>query len=260
MVQNAIHTLKCGKSCGNDGLSAEHFKYADGCSVLLSIFYTGAIRHGYLPGDFMKTIIIPLVKNKSGDFSDVHNYRPIALVTVVSKFFENILLELIEPYLSTTDNQFGFKKGHSTDHCIYVLKNVIQYYRSYNSPVYTCFLYASKAFDRVNHWTLFKKLLNRGVPILLVRILLYWYRTQTFCIKWGTMTSCFFSVSNGVRQGGILSPYLFAIYMDDLSVTLNNAKVGCHTNNRCANHMLYADDLCVIAPSPRGLQSLLDML
>ena len=137
----------------------------------------------------------------------------------------------------------------------HVLKNVIQYYRSYNSPVYTCFLDASKAFDRVNHWTLFKKLFNRGVPILLVRIILYWYRTQTFCIKWDTMTSCFFSVSNGVRQGGILSPYLFAIYMDDLSVTLNNAKVGCHINNRCANHMLYADDLCVIAPSPRGLQS-----
>ena len=82
------------------------------------------------------------------------------------------------------------------------------------------------------------KLLNRVVPILLVRILLYWYRTQTFCIKWGTMTSCFFSVSNGVRQGGILSPYLFAIYMDDLSVTLNNAKVGCHINNRCANHVI----------------------
>ena len=60
MVQNAIDTLKCGKSCGNDGLSAEHFKHADGCvTILLSIFYTGAIRHGYLPGDFMKTIIIP---------------------------------------------------------------------------------------------------------------------------------------------------------------------------------------------------------
>ena len=87
-------------------------------TVLLSIFYTGAIRHGYLPGDFMKTIIIPLVKNKSGDLSDVNNYRPIALVTVVSNNFENILLELMEPYLSTTDNQFGFKKGHSTDHCI----------------------------------------------------------------------------------------------------------------------------------------------
>ena len=74
-------------------------------------------------------------KRQSLNFSrQIPNYRLIALVTVtvVSTFFENILLELMEPYLSTTANQFGFRKGHSTDHCIYVLKNVIQYYRRYN--------------------------------------------------------------------------------------------------------------------------------
>ena len=105
------------------------------------------ISHGYLPDDFMKTIIIPLIKNKSGDTSNVNNYRPIALVTVASKIFEIILLEMLTPYLNTTDNQFGFKKGHSTDHCIFALKNVIQYYKSNNSPVFSCFLDASKAFD-----------------------------------------------------------------------------------------------------------------
>ena len=99
----------------------------------------------------MKTIIILLVKNKSGDTSDVNNYRPIALVTVTFKIFEIILLEPIESYLDTTENQVGFKESHSADHCIYMLKHFIQYYRSYNSPVYTCFLDASKAFDRANH-------------------------------------------------------------------------------------------------------------
>ena len=54
--------------------------------------------------------------------SDVNNYRPIALVTVASKIFEIILLELMESYLESTDNQFGFKKGHSADHCVYALK------------------------------------------------------------------------------------------------------------------------------------------
>ena len=95
-----------------------------------------------------------------------------------------------------------------TDHCIFALKKVIQYYKSNNSPVYSCFLDASKAFDRVNHWTLFRKLLNRGVPVVLIRILLYWYRTQTFCVKWGSTTSEFFNVSNGVRQNVTTVPWV----------------------------------------------------
>ena len=88
----------------------------------------------------MKTIIIPLIKNKSGDTSDFNNYRPIALVTVASKIFLIILLELMESYLGTIDNQFAFKKGHSADHCIYLFFKCIQYYRGYNSLVYSCFL------------------------------------------------------------------------------------------------------------------------
>ena len=123
MVKKAIDKLKCGKACGNDGLSAEHFIHSDRrITILLSIFYNRVISHGHLPDDFMKTIIIPLIKNKSGDTSNVNNYRPIALVTVASKILEMILLEMLTPYLNTTDNQFGFKKGHSTEHCIFALK------------------------------------------------------------------------------------------------------------------------------------------
>ena len=77
----------------------------------------------------MKTIITPLVKNKSGDTSDINNYRLIALVTVASKIFEIIFLELTESYLDTTDNQLGFKKGHYAVHCVYELTQFIQYYK-----------------------------------------------------------------------------------------------------------------------------------
>ena len=74
MVQNAIDKLKSGKACRNDRLSAEHFIHADRrITTLLSMFYTSVISHGHLPDDFMKTIIIPLGKNKSGDTSDVNN-------------------------------------------------------------------------------------------------------------------------------------------------------------------------------------------
>ena len=175
MVKYDIDKLKSGKACGNDGLSAEHFIHSDRrITILLSIFYNKVISHGHLTDDFMKTIIILLINNKSGDTSNVNNYRPIALVTVASKIFEIILLEMLTPYLNLTDNQIGFKKGHSTDHCIFALEHVIQYYKRNNSPVYSCFLDASKAFDRVNHWRHFRKLLNRGVPVVLIRMLLYW--------------------------------------------------------------------------------------
>ena len=177
MVSVAIGKLKCGKACGSDRLFAEHYIHADSrLAVLLSTFFTSALTHGHVPDAFMQSILVPVIKNKSGDSNDVNNYRPIALVTIASKIFEMILLDVMEPFIVTRDNQFGFKKKHSTEHCIYALKNVISYYNWFGSPVYTCFLDASKAFDRVEHWSLFKKLIDRNVPLVVVRLLVHWYR------------------------------------------------------------------------------------
>ena len=73
----------------------------------------------------------------------------------------------------------------------------------------------------------------------------------------------YFNVSNGVRQGGVLSPKLFAIYIDDLSQDLATCKSGCYINEQYMNHVMYADDICllalVLAPSAIGLQRLLDV-
>ena len=121
----------------------------------------------------MKTAIVPIIKNKTGDTSDKNNYRPIALVTACLKIFELCILSIIENYICTHDHQFDFKKQHATDMCIYTVKSVIKYYTRQNSPVYTCFLDASKAFDRISHWTLFKKLIACNTPLLIVRILMF---------------------------------------------------------------------------------------
>ncbi len=115
---------------------------------------------------------------------------------------------------------------------------------------------ASKAFDRVNHWTLFRKLLNRGIPIILVRLIAFWYRSQSVCVKWGSVVSPSFNVLNGVRQGGILSPKFFNIYMDELSCKLSDCRIGCLFDDRIINHISYADDLIIFCPSNKGLQSL----
>ena len=205
------------------------------------------------------TYFILLVKNKCGNLCDTNNYRPIALSTIASKCFELILLHRCENYLCTTDFQFGFKKHSSTDLCIYVLRECLQTYRNHATPVFVTFLDASKAFDRVNHWSLFYKLVKRNTPLYLVRILLYWYQNQAMCVRWGNSFSSKFVVRNGVRQGGVLSPLLFNVYMDDLSCDLSAEKIGCNIGGLVINHLAYADDLCLISPSSAGMQKLLNI-
>lgn len=143
--------------------------------------------------------------------------------------------------------------------CVFTLKQIIEFYMHKGSPVYVCFLDASKAFDRVNHWCLFSKLAKRGIDTAILRLLVYWYTNQTFCVRWGNTLSSFFTVTNGVRQGGVMSPALFNVYMDDLSKALNNSHIGCYLNGTSFNNLFYADDTCIIAPSPSALQKLLNI-
>ena len=96
------------------------------------------------------------------------------------------------------------------------MKSVIKYYTKQKSSVYTCFLDAAKAFDRVSHWTLFSKLIKRNIPLVIVRIIAFWYQTQPMCIKWGKNSSTYFNVLNGVRQGGVLSPKIRGSNYDSL--------------------------------------------
>jgi exonuclease III len=257
-VNDALKELKVGKSAGIDDLQSEHFKYADmSLSCLLCMIFNVMFSHGYVPQKLMQTLIIPIIKDKKGLVTDKDNYRPIAITSVVSKLVELILLERMQNELSTVCNQFGFKRKLGTDMCIFTLKQILEFYKCKNSPVYVCFLDASKAFDRINHWSLFRKLIKRGVNIVLLRLLVYWYRSQQFCIRWGSAISSFFNISNGVRQGGIMSPILFNVYMDDLSKILNDSNVGCCFNGVLCNHLMYADDTCILALSLSALYKLL---
>ena len=81
---------------------------------------------------------------------------------------------------------------------------------------------------------------------------------QLVCMKWGTVVSQYFRLSNGVRQGGILSK-LFALYMNGLSGALSHCKAGCYINEQGMNHIMYADDIFVMAPTAIALQKLLDV-
>ena len=117
--------------------------------------------------------------------------------------------------------------------------------------------YALNSACFINHWTLFRTLLNRSIHIPIVRMPMYWYTKQELCIRSGAKMSPYKTISNGVRQGGILSPSLFAVYMDDLYSLLSTSRTGGHIDDVCINHVFYADDLCVMAPCAIALQELI---
>ena len=145
----ANNSSKSGKSPDHHGINCEHLKLSSNhIPTMWSFLFTPILVHGFIPKNFMLSSLVPLVKYKSGDLTAKDNYRPFAN-SVLSKIFEIILLNLYSDLFSTSDNQFGFKMNLFTDMCVFMVKQVVGYYRNLSSSLYVCFLNASKAFDRV---------------------------------------------------------------------------------------------------------------
>ena len=173
----------------------------------------------------------------------------------------HLLLELIthSSYFSTSDHQFGFKKHTSSMHAIYCVRNVVESFTNNGSTVNVCALDLSKAFDRMNHYALLIKLIERKLPNKLLSILESWFSVSVTCVKWAGKLSYFFKLVCGVRQGGVLSPVLFSIYIDVLVHEVIKANTGCYISSICVSIFLFADDILLISPTITGLQSLLNV-
>lgn len=257
-VSNLIKSMTRGKSPGHDGLSIEHLLYAGPhISRILAMFYSLCVSHCYLPADFMKTVVVPIVKNKTGDLGDANNYRPISLATIAAKVFDGLLDAQINKYVALHDNQFGFRPNLSTESAILCLKHTINYYTKRKTPVFACFLDLSKAFDLVSYDVLWGKLKAINLPGELTSLFQFWYGHQQNCVRWAGAMSEQYRLQCGVRQGGLTSPTLFNIYMNDLIVALSSRHVGCHVDGVCVNNLSYADDMVLLSASVCGLRKLL---
>ena len=113
----------------------------------------------------------------------------------------------------------------------------------------------SKAFDKLNYCVLFKKLMKRKIPSNVIELLLNWYSMSYNLVRWESVLSELFRLLAGVRQGGVLSPALFTVYVDDLLVKLN--KFGCSMFGLSVGALMYADDIILLAPSINELQKMM---
>ena len=258
-VIDAISSMKPGKCADAVGISAEHFQHAPlNMIIRLASLFNLMLKHAFVPKDFRLGCIVPIIKDHQGNRADPNNYRGITISPIMSKVLEHVLKIVFIDYLGSSSHQFGFKKHSSTVHALHCLKNTVSYYINNGSRVFCAFLDASKAFDRLVHSGLFLKLMERNIPLIFLNIIISWYKDLLCCVRWGDQQSDWFEVTAGVRQGGILSPDFYNIYVDDLISKLRSLRIGCYYLDIFAASLFYADDMAIIAPSLHGLQKLLD--
>lgn len=259
-ISKTIMSMTRGKSPGHDGLSIEHLQSAGPhLPRVLCMFFNLCLSHSYMPDNMMRTVVVPIVKNKTGDNADKNNYRPISLATVISKVFDSILNTQLNVYVQQHDNQFGFKPGLSTETAVLCLKSAVTYYVKRETPIVACFLDLSKAFDLVSYNILWKKLQKSGLPVEFINILKYWYGNQVNYVRWEGALSRPYGLECGVRQGGLTSPTLFNIYMNELIAELSSTSVGCYIDGVCVNNISYADDMVLLSASVCGIRKLLSI-
>ena len=262
-LQLAIAKVSLGKNTGPDNIQIEHIIHAGiyvqeilaGCiTALFQGFYSATdpcLNDSYL---------IPLVKNTAGDLKCSNNYRGIAINSCLSKVVEHIIVRRCKLALATSSNQFGFKQHHSTITATHIVTAAISIFTAKNSHVYTCFVDAEKAFDRVNPFIAINQLLDRGAPLYIAKLLYKWYTNSRMSIRWGQTLGSWFPYNNGVRQGSCLSPLLFGLYIDKAINKIKTQPYGLYWNNAWLNILAFADDIILLAPTLSGLQHLLDVL
>jgi hypothetical protein len=260
-IENGLNQLKFGKACGFDGISKENLTYAHPAVLLhLKSLFNLIYDHGFVPDNFGKGIIVPVVKDTRGNTSECDNYRAITISPLISKLFEYSILNKFDSLLLSSELQFGFKRNSSCSHAIFLLRQVTEYFLNHGSNVFMGALDASKAFDRVNHVKLFNILLDRGLSGRLITVIYDWYGKTFASVKWNGTCSNPISIKSGIRQGGIISPFLFNIYFDVVFDALRSSDFGCHLpRSMYVGYIAYADDIILLSASVSDLQHMIDI-
>ena len=259
-ISDSIKSLKNGKSSSSDLVCNEMLKNlcSNGLAVLQNLF-NKCFDTGSYPWN--NSIISPL--HKKGNKEDPDNYRAIAVSSNIGKLFSTILLDRLIKFRNDTcpdpPNQLGFTKGAQTYDHIFTLNTITSKYRKHKKKVYAAFVDFKKAFDSVCREALFYKLSEIGITGKFYNVLRHMYKNSTAQIKLSNHISNSMPIEKGTEQGHPLSPDLFKIFLSDLSPLFEQSNCP-ELMGKIISHLLWADDLIILALDRNTLQSQLNIL
>ena len=259
-ICSVVEKLKDKKAPGEDGICYEFYKNAP-INFLKEVLdtFNKIFLHETIPKSFRTSILTPIFKK--GDPTDPGNYRGLSLINTICKIFNSILLNRITFWIESNNilNEFqaGFRKNYSTVDNVFNLSNIVEINKDQGNKTYAFFVDFSCAFDTISRNCLFYKLSSLGLSSKIIRVLQATYDHTQSKIWDSTMFSDSFPVEVGVKQGCILSPILFSLFLNDLVDYLSLGVTVAGVNVKA---LLYADDIVLLANSPIDLQTMIDKL
>ena len=263
-MMKASSILKPGKSPGYDCITNEMISATFSIYPLVFLnLFNHILKEGGCITSWSTSILVPIFKKGSPD--DPSNYRGISLLSCLAKFFYSILNDRLLHFASENGilvpNQLGFLPGNRTSDAHIILHNLINKYCHKNRKyLYGCFIDFSKAFDSVPRDILFQKLIKYGITGKFLEVIMNAYREDHTFVKIKNKLSPKIMTEIGVKQGCIMSPMLFNLFMSDLPNTLGNEN-GVHLDKDTKiNSLIWADDILLLSESEKGLKDSLKIL
>ena len=259
-VQHAVKQMKNNKAPGDDGVVIDIVK--EGGEVLykqLSRLFTNCLRQRTIPKEWNNAIIILL--HKKGDVKDINNYRPISLLSHMSKLFTKVIKNRIEKQLDINQarEQAGFRSGYSTTDHLQVITQLVQKSNEYELPMCFIFVDYEKAFDSVEHCGIINAIKEHQINSVYIETLINIYNSGTSVIRLDKESNKF-PIQKGVRQGDTLSPKLFNAGLEQVFRMLKWDNKGITINGEKLNHLRFANNIVLISNNGEEVKEMLNEL
>ena len=249
-VRETLKRMKGGKAIGLDGIPIEVWRcLGDIAIVWLTKLFNHIFRSNKMPDEWRRSILVPIYKNK-GDIQSCTNYRGIKLMSHTMKLWERVIEHRLRAITRVSMNQFGFMPGRSTMEAIFLIRQVMERYREKKKDLHMVFIDLEKAYDKIPRNVMWWALDKHKVPTKYVGLIKDMYNNVVTRVRTSDGDTDDFPIRIGLHQGSALSPYLFALVMDEVTRDIQGDIPWC---------MLFADDVVLVDESRTGVNQKLEL-